>query len=50
MFGYFPKLPMKFSFGEEGKVDGQYDAKKYQRFIQNIQLVHQAVHEQLEKS
>jgi hypothetical protein len=30
-------------------VDGRNDANKAKNFIQNIQLVHQAIHEQLEK-
>jgi hypothetical protein len=47
--GYLPKSPMEFSFGEASKEDGHDDTDKAKRFIQRIQQVHQAEHEQLEK-
>ena len=40
---------MDFSFGKYA-VDGHHDANKALKFIQRIQVVHQAVQEQLEKS
>jgi hypothetical protein len=49
-FGYLPKSPLDFSFGNDVVVDGKSDADKAMKFIQKIQLVHQEVHEQLEKS
>jgi hypothetical protein len=38
-----------FFFGEVGKEDGLDDTNKDKRFIQKIQQVHQAIHEQLDK-
>jgi hypothetical protein len=37
-------------FGKDSVVDGCNDVDKTKKFIQKIQLVHQVVHEQLEKS
>jgi hypothetical protein len=49
-FGYLPKSPMDFMFGEEDKEDGHDDANKAIKFIQRIQKIHEAVQDQLEKS
>jgi tagatose-1,6-bisphosphate aldolase non-catalytic subunit AgaZ/GatZ len=49
-FGYFPKSPLDFIFGKDSIVDGHSDAEKHTKLIQKIQLVHQAMQEQLEKS
>jgi hypothetical protein len=48
--GYLPKSLMEFVFREPSKEDGNDDIDKAKKFIQNIQQVHQAVQEQLEKS
>jgi hypothetical protein len=49
-FGYFPKSPLDFIFGKDDANDGHSDIDKAKRFIEKIQLVHQMVQEQLEKS
>jgi hypothetical protein len=49
-FGYFPKSPLDFIFGEDIVVDGQYDIDREEKFIEKIQSIHQVVQEQLEKS
>lgn len=48
--GYLTKSPLDFDFGEESEVNGHNDVDKEKRFIQKIQQVHKAIHEQLEKS
>jgi hypothetical protein len=49
-FGYLPKDPFYMVFGREDDSSGRDDRDKAQQFIQRIQLIHQAVQEQLEKS
>jgi hypothetical protein len=49
-FGYFPKSPLDFIFGKDIAVDGQYDIDRAEKFIEQIQSIHQVVQEQLEKS
>ena len=44
------KSPLDFIFGKDVAIDGHSDIEKAKRFIEQIQLVHQAVQEQLEKS
>ena len=48
--GYFPKSPLDLIFGKGVAIDGHSDIDKPRRFIEQIQLVHQRVQEQLEKS
>jgi hypothetical protein len=48
--GYLPKSPLDFVFGKDIAVDGHSDVDKAMQLIQQIQLVHQVVQEQLEKS
>jgi hypothetical protein len=49
-FGYFPKSPLDLFFGKDVAIDGHYDIDRTKKFIEQIQLVHQMVQEQLEKS
>jgi hypothetical protein len=49
-FGYLLKYPLDFIFGKYIAIDGQYDIDRAKKFIEKIQLVHQMVQEQLEKS
>jgi hypothetical protein len=49
-FGYLPKSPLDFIFGKDIAIDGQYDIDRAEKFIEQIQLIHQMVQEQLEKS
>jgi hypothetical protein len=49
-FGYLPKSPLDFIFGKDIVVDGQYDIDRAEKFIEQIQSIHQVVQEQLEKS
>jgi hypothetical protein len=49
-FGYLPKSPLDFVFGKDIVIDGHYDTDRAKKFIEQIQLVHQMVQEQLEKS
>jgi hypothetical protein len=48
-FGYLPKSPLDFIFGKDIVINGQYDIDRANKFIDQIQLVHQMVQEQLEK-
>ena len=48
--GYLPKSPLDFIFGKDVSFDGHSDIDKERSFIEQIQLVHQIVQEQLEKS
>jgi hypothetical protein len=48
-FGYFPKSPLDFIFGKGISIDGNYDIDRENKFIEQIQLVHHMVQEQLEK-
>jgi hypothetical protein len=45
-----PKSPLDFIFGKDIAVDGQYDIDRAEKFIEQIQSIHQVVKEQLEKS
>ena len=47
-FGYLPKFPLDFVFGKDLVEYGQIDVDKALKFIQEIQLIHQIVQEQLE--
>ena len=49
-FGYLPKSPLDFIFDKDSIVDENSNEIKAMKFIERIQLVHQAVQEQLEKS
>jgi hypothetical protein len=49
-FGYLQKYPLDFIFGKDDANDGHSDIDKVKKFIEKIQLVHQMVQEQLEKS
>jgi hypothetical protein len=46
-FGYLPKYPLDFIFGKDIAIDGQYDIDRVENFIEQIQLIHQMVQEQL---
>jgi hypothetical protein len=48
--GYLPKSPLYFVFGKDIAVDRHSDVEKATKFIERIQLIHQAIQEQLEKS
>ena len=43
--GYFPKSPLGLFFGKDVSIYGHSDIDKAKRFIEQIQLVHQAVQE-----
>jgi hypothetical protein len=45
-----PKSPLDFIFGKDIAIDGQYDIDRAEKFIEQIQSIHQMVQEQLEKS
>jgi hypothetical protein len=45
-----PKYPLDFTFRKDISIDGQYYIDWENKFIEQIQLVHQMVQEQLEKS
>jgi len=49
-FGFIPTSYLDFVFGKDTMVDGHNDVEKATRFIEQIQEMHQEVHEQLEKS
>jgi hypothetical protein len=44
-FGYLPKSPLDFIFGKYIVVDGQYDIDRAEKFIEQIQSIHQVVQE-----
>ncbi len=48
--GYFPKSPLDFIFEKDVVLDGHSDIDRANKFIEQIQLTHQAIQEQLEKS
>jgi hypothetical protein len=48
-FGYFPKYHLDFIFGKGIAIDGHHDIDRENKFIEQIQLVHQMVQEQIEK-
>ena len=41
---------MDFIFGKDVSIDGHIDIDKAKKFIEKIQLIHQTVQDQLEKS
>ena len=47
---YLPKSPLYFILGKDIAVDGHNDVDKAKHLIKQIQLVHQKVHEQPEKT
>ena len=49
-FGYLPKYPLDFIFDKDSIVDDNSNEVKGMKFVERIQLVHQVVQEQLEKS
>ena len=49
-FGVIPKSPLDFAFSKVIEVDGHSDADKATKFIEQIQEIHQAVQEQVERS
>eukprot|EP00253_Pinus_taeda_P032598 PITA_32598 len=49
-FGFTPKSLLDFVFGKNTTIEGHSDVDKATRFIKQIQEIHQAVQEQLEKS
>lgn len=49
-FGYLPKSPMDFLFGEEAQEDEHGNVNKRIKFIQRIDKIHEAVEDQLEIS
>ena len=48
--GYLPKSPLDFIFQKDVAVDGHSDIDKAKKFIEQIQLIHQTVQEQLENN
>ena len=50
MFWLFAQVALDFIFGKDIVVDGQYDIDRVEKFIEQIQSIHQVVQEQLEKS
>ena len=48
-FGYSPKLSLDFIFGKDVAIDGHSDIEKARNFIEQIQIIHQQVQEQLDK-
>ena len=44
-FGYLPKSPLDFIFGKDIVVDGQDDIDRAEKFIEQIQSIHQVVQE-----
>ena len=49
-FGYLPKSPLDFIFEKDVAINGHSDIDKARNFIEQIQIIHQQVQEQLEKS
>jgi len=49
-FGFIPKSSLDFVFGKNIVVDGHSDVDKVTKFIEEIQEIHQAIQEQLERS
>ena len=49
-FGFIRRSPLDFFFGKDIMVDGHNDVDKATKFIEQIQEIHQAVQEQLEKT
>jgi hypothetical protein len=47
--GYFPKYPLDFVFVKDIRLERHSDVDMATNFIEQIQLIHQAVQEQLEK-
>jgi hypothetical protein len=44
-FGYLPKSPLDFIFGKYIAIDGQYDIDRAEKFIEQIQSIHQMMQE-----
>jgi hypothetical protein len=44
-FGYLPKSHLDFIFGKDITIDGQYDIDRVEKFIEQIQSIHQMVQE-----
>ena len=49
-FWYLPRFPLDFIFEKDVAIDCHRDIDKARNFIEQIQLIHQAVQERLEKS
>jgi hypothetical protein len=49
-FSYLPKPPLDFISGKDVAIYGHFDINRAKNFIEQSQLVHQMVQEQLEKS
>ena len=48
-YGYFPRSPLDFIFERYVAIDGHGDIDKARKFIEQIQLIHHTIQEQLEK-
>ena len=48
--GYLPRSSLDLIFGKDFAIDGHSDIDKSKKFIEQIQLIHQIVQDQLEKS
>jgi hypothetical protein len=48
-FVYLPKSPLHFIFRKDISIEGQYDIDRAEKLIEQIQLIHQIVQEQLER-
>ena len=48
--GYLPRFPLDFSFWKDVAIDGHIDIEKSKKFIKKIQLIHQRIQYQLNKS
>ena len=48
--GFFPISPLDLIFGKDVSIYGHIDKDKANNFIKKIQLIHQIVQDQLEKS
>ena len=50
MFWLFSQVAFRFIFGKDIDFDGQYDIDRAEKFIEQIQSIHQVVQGKLEKS
>ena len=50
MFWLFSHVAFRFYLLKDIAIDGQYDIDRAEKFIEQIQSIHQMVQEQLEKS
>ena len=48
-FGFTRRSPLDFVFGKDTVVEGHNDVDRATRFIEQIQEIHQALQEELEK-